>query len=1341
MVEEHENISIDARKYINNIYIIIKDTSIATQTEFEEQLKNVHIPAGANDRMREQGLLCLKRGDVVFLRNMQGSGEQKDDKAHAWLLSEAELQEWRSRAEKIRNDMVGDPGEVRRGKPKMNQETGILEGGIQLERSANMKGIQGGRCYSMGLMRQPHPNVTAPAAEGHVKSRDGVLTDPEHLKLRSDVVQVASEMGVYALESRDPSSYKVMDNYADVINLPRIGCPKNCAFSGCQVNTASSVEYKSTEGLDAEMTYFGGRHRDKKDSVKAKSVLISIPNVPRDYEAGRFHLLEDGIYIELDDFQVMCFSGLQYHGGTPPRAPKGEAPVHSAVRLNVILYPPKQILNGDSRLNIAPAPGPKAKSGDIKAPEPFRLPPELLNPLAQTASQRATDCTEPTFTIDGHSLMGRESMTNFVARTGIQVMDYLLRQLPQAWRVTMDPSKVLEGITMTTNETTIHLKGWEAGPNGRDFDIESTDVRAEYVRQWEALGNGFAPFFPAGQTEMKGSTDAVTSKSGGSQAKKRKASSPAGPVNKRFKKSKGKEGPQLTKVLTRAALSKIVTVKAPRRVSSANDTPKPQPLTRLRAAAAVPTNSRSRKRSASGIMNKGSEFSHPPQNNNCDADGVPEVVMGDNVGENGDYEVVENRDGGCEVMFESEGEDVEGGDKGDEGEDENDESEGEGNGKEYSFSPEILDHYPPKYPTHYLCTTTNAEDGLWMSWSSILDARLLSDYHEACQIVSCRAVQEYLRKRRIRSVVTQKSARHQSDICFVRDLHPDNMIALCDRFYRASDDLMNGRSTGNTTSLKELDAVHKTLAKLPFDGNTATHIATTAASLVSLSRTIDETELEVTLLRCYVLDSYRVIFDWIDTLVNSAPSHPDSWFARLLSTCHGIVKNTSYSTAQDVKLSSESYLPLTPPVNYIVHRNRSQITRKSSLSELEVSDGASTIMANAIFQWIGLPPGDMLASHKHILRTLWSTFQHPSIFLLEPIYHVVHGGQKNLQKDSRRWNNKPWSIHDLEYVIAAIQQLGKTQGDVLATHLDALGHARTSYVNAFNAPHSVSVAGRTDPGRNTQPAACLILPPRQKPLDYFVQWLRAASSLLDSGSSPVSRLLEKIRGDSDGYLPFREHAKSRAWILSAGGPFTSDVAATRGGLFSALVFRGITYRTKGLFHHPGLFEDLAAWKRFKESNSEHSEDWFCNVAAYGPSKGRHTRYATQLWDFSASFVDYLQQSPPPSFQQVVATLETLPEWGPLTAYLCALDLYYAGVVKATIEDAAWFVARARKGAYNGLQKLELDGSAESFVGAFRYVDAQLTPAEKTLMGWDCFVMEHALCKFSKLFVFIARWGL
>jgi hypothetical protein len=84
---------------------------------------------------------------------------------------------------------------------------------------------------------------------------------------------------------------------------------------------------------------FGGPHIDCNDAPAAFTAMISNCNIPSTYEPGCFHIIELGMYIVLDSFVTILFSGLRRHGGTSPIGPRNFPPVPWAYRINVILYP------------------------------------------------------------------------------------------------------------------------------------------------------------------------------------------------------------------------------------------------------------------------------------------------------------------------------------------------------------------------------------------------------------------------------------------------------------------------------------------------------------------------------------------------------------------------------------------------------------------------------------------------------------------------------------------------------------------------------------------------------------------------------------------------------------------------------------------------------------------------------------------------------------------------------------------------------------------------------------------------------------------------------------------
>ena len=88
------------------------------------------------------------------------------------------------------------------------------------------------------------------------------------------------------------------------------------------------------------------------------TVLSDLPDEPG-WEPGRFHLLTLGVYITLEPFRAMFFTGRLRHGGTAPLQPPGDnqPPIPEwAYRLTAIGYPSRRIVEGDVRHSLAALP-------------------------------------------------------------------------------------------------------------------------------------------------------------------------------------------------------------------------------------------------------------------------------------------------------------------------------------------------------------------------------------------------------------------------------------------------------------------------------------------------------------------------------------------------------------------------------------------------------------------------------------------------------------------------------------------------------------------------------------------------------------------------------------------------------------------------------------------------------------------------------------------------------------------------------------------------------------------------------------------------------------------------
>ncbi|KAF8231105.1 hypothetical protein L208DRAFT_1278828 [Tricholoma matsutake] len=69
----------------------------------------------------------------------------------------------------------------------------------------------------------------------------------------------------------------------------------------------------------------------------------------------------------------------------------------------------------------------------------------------------------------------------------------------------------------------------------------------------------------------------------------------------------------------------------------------------------------------------------------------------------------------------------------------------------------------------------------------------------------------------------------------------------------------------------------------------------------------------------------------------------------------------------------------------------------------------------------------------------------------------------------------------------------------------------------------------------------------------------------------MDKFLAHVQENTDKKLPLHDYMPSCLCILEPGGPFSPDMVSTQEGLFSALIFRGITFHTDFLLQQEQIF--------------------------------------------------------------------------------------------------------------------------------------------------------------------------
>jgi hypothetical protein len=270
-------------------------------------------------------------------------------------------------------------------------------------------------------------------------------------------------------------------------------------------------------------------------------------------------------------------------------------------------------------------------------------------------------------------------------------------------------------------------------------------------------------------------------------------------------------------------------------------------------------------------------------------------------------------------------------------------------------------------------------------------------------------------------------------------------------------------------------------------------------------------------------------------------------------------------------------------------------------------------------------------------------------------------------------------------------------------------------------------------------------------LDVFLKFLRDMAVLIDDSSQPsvLGPVQARTACNTDRYLPFREHARSRKIILEhPHSPYNRDRLCTRNGFFNALVFRGVTQAA------PILLKDQLVHftnaEDFYKIVKDLPEDYRCNNHALGiANKNRHSKYVQSSWDGSVQWENFLVSNSSRSFLELwkficAPTSKThikFMGFGPLTAYLLAADCAYAGIVNfPTAADIGHVIYKIGRGGLAGLKILNLvpasthtkENCAEAIGRIVSYLRAHLTKEEVESMPLDVITIEHSLCKLVRL---------
>ena len=281
----------------------------------------------------------------------------------------------------------------------------------------------------------------------------------------------------------------------------------------------------------------------------------------------------------------------------------------------------------------------------------------------------------------------------------------------------------------------------------------------------------------------------------------------------------------------------------------------------------------------------------------------------------------------------------------------------------------------------------------------------------------------------------------------------------------------------------------------------------------------------------------------------------------------------------------------------------------------------------------------------------------------------------------------------------------------------------------------------------------VIMDAREKRLkafgDFILQSLGVFYHTVDNNTANSLQLA--ILESPNTLNPFREHSPDRVRFQGSDSPFSPEYIYEPCGLFSALIWRIITFNTSFSTHEPMMYHDIDAWNRAIEEI--HDPSYVCDSTVYGHPGHRGAPLAKLLWPaVLESGWKHMSNDAPHEFKDLLEFFvapRRFPQLGILIGFLLCGDYAYSGVAKIpTIEIVGECISRINSGGARGLELMGLleerspkghkhqrhDDTAciHAAQTVFQFVGNLLTSQEQIDVTYDPIMIENALCKFKRL---------
>jgi len=448
------------------------------------KLSEHRIPMSVNHQeLYEDGFLHLQPNMAIFYRNLHLSQDPKDDLLKVWVTDERSLRSSHGhdieRLDQLRDELLGPDESLEGGR----------KGGTALERSGRGDGnLQGSRCNTYGNSKESVRNIAHPSGNMSCSSAapgaaPGANEDKSMLKTLSSVLKVCCIvysftylstntllqhsvcLAVCALMSAPDEWIELQKSRWEVNNLPAMGDDCNTGFfSQLQINLAGAEEHESVHGLEKNLGRAGCPHTDCHDCPQSFTSMFAMGNLDKyDIHPGMFFFLELGVYVELQNYRLVQFSGLHLHGGSPPRAAPGKEVPKEATRLVNINYPNDGILSGSEVPSVLGLTGARSRL-------------EFVPSVRYNTEYSASLSTGPlNYVRDGLSMMSDTSYQIYVPRQLAAILETVVSQ-SELLDLNVDALKIL--FKNKSDGTVVdYFKDWKYPPGmSQDTRVSMSQV-------------------------------------------------------------------------------------------------------------------------------------------------------------------------------------------------------------------------------------------------------------------------------------------------------------------------------------------------------------------------------------------------------------------------------------------------------------------------------------------------------------------------------------------------------------------------------------------------------------------------------------------------------------------------------------------------------------------------------------------------------------------------------------------------------------------------------------------------------------------------------------------------